>query len=104
METLDVGHEVDYAGFEWFKDPPPPTQMVRMILNPDGPSDLTHLRCYCVAQTSPAAAEPFVPQPGVIEQNEMFGFALKSAPSVLYSKYKQFGQVGLICTLVMMLI
>jgi len=48
-----------------------------------------------VIQASPAAAEPFAPQPGVIEQNEMFDFALKSAPSVLYSKYKQFGQVRL---------
>ena len=32
METVDIGHEVDYAGFEWFKDPPPPAQMVRAIL------------------------------------------------------------------------
>jgi len=50
---------------------------------------------YCAIQASPATAEPFVPQQGVIEQNEMFNFALKSAPSVLYSKYKQFGQVCL---------
>jgi hypothetical protein len=74
METVDIGQEVDYSGYEWFKDPPPPpTQMA-----------------------SPAVAEPFVPQPGVIEQNEMFDFALKSAPSVLYSKYKQFGQLGVL--------
>ena len=32
METVDIGQEVDYAGYEWFKDPPPPpTQMVRVI-------------------------------------------------------------------------
>lgn len=73
METVDIGQEVDYANYEWFKDPPPPPQM-----------------------TSPATAEPFVPQPGVIEQNEMFDFALKSAPNVLYSKYKQFGQLGVL--------
>lgn len=73
METVDIGQEVDYANYEWFKDPPPPTQMA----------------------PSPAA-EPFVPQPGVIEQNEMFEFALKSAPNVLYSKYKQFGQLGVL--------
>ena len=35
----------------------------------------------------------YVPQPGVIAQNEMFDFALKSAPNVLYSRFKQFGQV-----------
>ena len=34
METVDIGQEVDYAGYEWFKDPPPPTQMVRVIPYP----------------------------------------------------------------------
>lgn len=34
-----------------------------------------------------------MPQPGVIEQNEMFDYALKSAPNVLFSRYKQYGQV-----------
>jgi len=72
METVDIGHEHDYAGYEWFKDPPPPDM------------------------TSPPVAEPFVPQAGVIEQNELFNFALKSAPNVLYSKYKQFGQLGVL--------
>jgi len=71
METVDIGQEIDYANYEWFKDPPPHT-------------------------TGTPAAEPFVPQPGVIEQNEMFDFALKSAPNVLYSKYKQFGQLGVL--------
>ena len=37
--------------------------------------------------------ENYVPQPGVIQQNEMFDFALKSAPNVLYARFKQFGQV-----------
>jgi len=31
METVDIGQEMDYGGYEWFKDPPPP-QMVRVIL------------------------------------------------------------------------
>lgn len=35
----------------------------------------------------------YVPQPGVIEQNEAFDYALKSAPNVLYARFKQFGQV-----------
>ena len=33
METVDIGQEMDYAGYEWFKDPPPP-QMVRVMLYP----------------------------------------------------------------------
>lgn len=37
----------------------------------------------------------YVPQPGVIEQNEAFDYALKSAPNVLYARFKQFGQVRL---------
>lgn len=35
----------------------------------------------------------YVPQPGVIAQNETFDYALKSAPNVLYARFKQFGQV-----------
>jgi len=27
METVDIGQEIDYAGYEWFKDPPPPTMV-----------------------------------------------------------------------------
>ena len=34
METVDIGQEVDYANYEWFKDPPPPTQMVCVISYP----------------------------------------------------------------------
>lgn len=43
--------------------------------------------------TPQPAAEPYVPQPGVIEQNEMFLYALKCAPNVAFSRFKQFGQV-----------
>ena len=39
-------------------------------------------------------AETYVPLPSVIEQNELFEFALKAAPNVLYSRYKQYGQVS----------
>jgi hypothetical protein len=38
--------------------------------------------------------EAYVPLPSVIEQNEMFDFALKSAPNVLYQRFKQYGQVS----------
>ena len=34
METVDIGQEIDYAGYEWFKDPPPPPQIVRVISYP----------------------------------------------------------------------
>jgi len=30
----------------------------------------------------------------VIERNDVFVYALKAAPAVLYERYKQFGQVG----------
>lgn len=42
----------------------------------------------------------YVPQPGVIEQNEAFDYALKSAPNVLYARFKQFGQVRRLTPLV----
>ncbi|KAL4241637.1 hypothetical protein ABKN59_000803 [Abortiporus biennis] len=73
-DTVDWGDEVDYSGYEWFKDPPP---------RPAPP-------------TPPPVTEPYVPQPGVIEQNEMFDFALKSAPNVLYARFKQYGQLGVL--------
>ena len=38
--------------------------------------------------------DDYVPQQGVIEQNETFDFALKSAPNVLYARFKQYGQVS----------
>lgn len=41
----------------------------------------------------PSMAESYVPLPGVIEQNEMFGYALASAPNVLFARFKQYGQV-----------
>ncbi|GJE99656.1 hypothetical protein PsYK624_159270 [Phanerochaete sordida] len=73
-DTVDWGDEVDYSGYEWFKDPPPRPE-------PAPP---------------PPATEPYVPQPGVIEQNDMFDYALKSAPNVLYQRYKQYGQLGVL--------
>lgn len=30
----------------------------------------------------------------MIERNDVFVYALKAAPAVLYERYKQFGQVG----------
>ncbi|KAI0720030.1 hypothetical protein C8T65DRAFT_736201 [Cerioporus squamosus] len=72
-DTVDWGGEADYSGYEWFKDPPP-----RPEPQPQ------------------ATTDNYVPQPGVIEQNEAFDFALKSAPNVLYARFKQFGQLGVL--------
>lgn len=41
----------------------------------------------------PSTAETYVPLPGVIEQNEMFSYALSSSPHVLFARFKQYGQV-----------
>ncbi|OBZ79447.1 hypothetical protein A0H81_00796 [Grifola frondosa] len=73
-DTVDYGGEVDYADYEWFKDPPP---------RPEPPAP-------------PPVMDNYVPLPGVIEQNEMFDFALKSAPNVLFARFKQYGQLGVL--------
>lgn len=39
---------------------------------------------------------PEPPDQAAIHQNAMFDFALKSAPNVLYAKYKQYGQVSIL--------
>jgi len=73
-ETVDAGGEVDYADYQWFKEAPPQ--------RPQPPP------------TEPV--DPYIPLPDVIEQNELFDFALKAAPNVLYSRYKQYGQLGVL--------
>jgi len=73
-ETVDFGGEVDYADYQWFKEPPPRQE----------------------APPTHEPAEAYVPLPSVIEQNELFEFALKAAPNVLYSRYKQYGQLGVL--------
>jgi len=72
-ETVDAGGEVDYSDYQWFKDAPQ---------RPPAPP--------------PEPVNLYVPQPDVIEQNELFDFALKAAPNVLYSRYKQYGQLGVL--------
>lgn len=72
-DIVDFGGEFDYSGHQWFQDRPqrPPP-----------------------AQSHPPT--PYVPLPGVIEQNEAFEFALSAAPNVLYGRYKQYGQLGVL--------
>jgi len=37
-----------------------------------------------------------VPLPGVIETNSAFEFALSVAPNIVYARYKQYGQLGVL--------
>ncbi|KAH9937226.1 uncharacterized protein B0H18DRAFT_1151129, partial [Fomitopsis serialis] len=69
------GEDYDYSGYEWFKDPPPRPEVC--------------LSCRASLRVSYA-------RPGGHASNAMFDFALKSAPNVLYSKYKQYGQLGVL--------
>ncbi|KAF7303185.1 hypothetical protein MKEN_01282200 [Mycena kentingensis (nom. inval.)] len=72
-EVVDFGGEVDYTNHQWFQDRPPRQQ-----------------------PSAPSASAPYVPLPGVIEQNEAFEFAMAAAPNVLYARYKQYGQLGVL--------
>ncbi|KAF5385500.1 hypothetical protein D9757_005424 [Collybiopsis confluens] len=76
-DVVDFGGEADYENMEWFKEAPP-----------------SHLR------PQPPSAEPvgtpYVPDRAVIEQNEAFEFALGAAPNVLYARFKQYGQLGVL--------
>jgi len=72
-EYVDSGEDVDYEKYEWFKDPPARQE-----------------------RAAPPIVENFIPAPPVIEQNAMFDYALKSAPNVLYARFKQYGQLGVL--------
>lgn len=79
-DTVDYGQEVDYTGFEWFKDIP-----ARTTRNPTRP-----------VTTPPQMSEPFEPSQDIVEQNELVSYALASAPNVLYYRFRQFGQLGVL--------
>ncbi|KAI0275169.1 hypothetical protein BC834DRAFT_815691 [Gloeopeniophorella convolvens] len=74
-ETVDFGGEVDYAAYEWFKDPPPRPEPQTPLQQP---------------------GQTYAPPPSVIEKNEMCQFALEAAPNVLFGRYKQYGQLGVL--------
>ncbi|KAJ7361494.1 hypothetical protein DFH08DRAFT_683996 [Mycena albidolilacea] len=71
-EVVDFGGEVDYTNYRWFENAPPKQPPQQSV------------------------GTPYVPLPGVIEQNEAFEFALSAAPNVLYARYKQYGQLGVL--------
>ncbi|KAI9444714.1 hypothetical protein H4582DRAFT_1805951 [Lactarius indigo] len=76
-DTVDFGGEVDYASYEWFKDPPPRSEH-------PAPPPQHH------------QSEAYTPLPSVIEKNTMCDFALQAAPNVLFGRYKQYGQLGVL--------
>jgi len=70
-DIVDVGGEIDYSNHTWFQDPP-----VRPPPQPPQPA--------------------YTPAPEVIQMNDAFEYALSSAPNVLYARYKQYGQLGVL--------
>ncbi|TFK30839.1 hypothetical protein FA15DRAFT_751836 [Coprinopsis marcescibilis] len=74
-DVIDYGGDYDYTGQNWFQERPP---------RPEPPPP------------PPQPQTPYVPSQTVIEQNEAFLFALESAPNMLYSRFKQFGQLGVL--------
>ncbi|KAF8516574.1 hypothetical protein BU17DRAFT_50815 [Hysterangium stoloniferum] len=72
--TIDLGDEWEYENFNWFSNPPPKPE-------PAAPATIS---------------PPYIPMPGVVEQNEAFIYALQAAPNVLYAQYKQYGQLGVL--------
>lgn len=74
-DVIDFGGETNYEGHAWFQNAPTP---------PPAPSQ-------------PATpARHYEPPAQVIMQNEGFEYALKVAPNVLYSRFKQYGQLGVL--------
>ncbi|CAA7265975.1 unnamed protein product [Cyclocybe aegerita] len=73
-DVVDFGGEMDYSHVQWFQDRPPrPTPVPQ-----------------------PAPQPQYHPSPHVIERNEAFVYALSAAPNILYQRYKQFGQLGVL--------
>ncbi|TDL28222.1 hypothetical protein BD410DRAFT_812225 [Rickenella mellea] len=75
-DPIDWGAQDDfsYENMEWFKDPPPRPP-------PSAPATVS---------------DPYIPHPEVVEKNDQFVYALKHAPNVLYARYKQYGQLGVL--------
>jgi len=65
-----------YKGHKWFQDPPEQLKQQR--------------------STPPTAGPQYNPLPDVVEQNNAFIYALQYAPNVVYERFKQFGQLGVL--------
>ncbi|KAG7098988.1 hypothetical protein E1B28_000874 [Marasmius oreades] len=73
-DVVDFGGEVDYSGMQWFKEPPPE--------KPQPPPQQQQ--------------QAYDPEPAVVKQNEHYGYALSAAANVLYGRWKQYGQLGVL--------
>jgi len=75
-DTLDGGKGAleQYAGHQWLQNRPPPQEAPR----------------------SPSPPRPFVGSEEAVRRNDALIAALKVAPNVLFDKYNQFGQVGVL--------
>ncbi|KAL4070769.1 hypothetical protein J3A83DRAFT_3261726 [Scleroderma citrinum] len=71
LDVVDFGGEVDYTGHQWFQEPPPRPEPQPVL-------------------------QTYIPDEDVIRQNDAFDFALKAAPNVLYGRFKQYGQLGVL--------
>lgn len=67
----------DYENIEWFKDPPP----IPKSLSPSMQS---------------SASSPPEPVPEVTTRNEALTYAITVAPAILYERFRQFGQLGIL--------
>jgi len=77
-DVVDFGGEVDYSNVAWFQDAPPRTP-------------------HQAQASTPKAPQPeYIPAPAVVQMNDAFEYALSSAPNVLYARYKQYGQLGVL--------
>jgi len=76
-DVIDFGGEADYANMQWFQEPAPQRPQPQ-------------------AQQQQQNVPSYEPSLAVIDQNDGFQFALSAAPNVLYQRYKQYGQLGVL--------
>jgi len=74
-DVVDFGGETDYSDVKWFQDPPQRTRQ---------------------PPVEQAPTTPYTPSLDTIHANENFEFALSAAPNVLYQRYMQYGQLGVL--------
>jgi len=75
-DVIDWGGEVDYSNMQWFQEPAPQQPQPQPQQQQNVPS--------------------YEPSLVVIDQNNGFQYALNAASNVLYQRYKQYGQLGVL--------
>ncbi|KAF9477522.1 hypothetical protein BDN70DRAFT_934151 [Pholiota conissans] len=89
-DTVDFGGEMDYSDVKWFQDAPP--RRGTPARHPqEQPQQHPH-----VQHAPPPPPQHYHPSSRVVEQNEGFEYALSAAHNVLYQRYKQYGQLGVL--------